>query len=367
MRARWWINLVLLLVLGGLALAIRLEVAQESSPQTLAGLDPKDLRLVSVERSGEPKVRLERTPDGWRLREPLDADAELPQMDKLLEVLGAPVRRSFPAKAAAPAELGLEPPRIVLRLDNLSLSFGSLDPVTQRRYVGSDELVHLIDDRYYAPLIAPPLDYVSRALTTRGRPPVFGTLNGVPLAAASLKLLAGIRAERLETLAGEELDGAPLELKSADGTALRFLVSEDRRRLSRLDLKLRYVLSDPLVLELDPTAVDKTPPAPPLAPEPLPSADNADAPGQGAGPDQSDPFAPLSDPDAPVSGDAPLGAPPAVRLSPDQGNGESEGGFGDEPYKRPPEGFGTDPFAPDPAYDPGAGGEPTQGSGPGKR
>lgn len=370
MRTRWLINLVLLLVLAGLALAIRLEVARDSSPQTLAGLDPAELRLISVERIGEPKIRMERSADGWRLREPMDTDAEQGQVDKLLEVISAPVHRSFPEKAAAPVELGLEPPRIVLRLDTLSLSFGSLDPVTQRRYVGSDGLVHLIDERYYPPLIAPPLDYVSRAPTTRGRPPVFGTLNGVPLAAASLKLLTGLRAERVETLAGE-IGGEPLELKSADGTALRFLISEDRRRLSRLDLKLRYVLSDPLVLEVDATAVDPTPPAPPPPSQPSPSTQVDSArqpmPGTATEPGQSDAFAPPSDPDAPVPGDAPLGAPPAVRLSPDQVDGESEGGFGAEPYKQPPEGFGTDPFAPDPAYDQGASGEPTQGGGPGVR
>ncbi len=366
MRARWWVNLILLLVLVALAVLIRQEVAQESSPQTLAGLDPADLRQISVERTGEPSVRLERTADGWRLREPMDTDAEQGQVDKLLQVLSAPVHRSFPENAAAPGELGLEPPRIVLRLDRLSLAFGNLDPLTQRRYVGSDGLVHLIDERYYPPLIAPPLDYASRGLVTRGRPPVFGTLKGVPLATASLKLLAGVRAERLEALAGE-IGGEPLELKSADGTALRFLISEDRRRLSRLDLKLRYVLSDPLVLELDATAVDTTPPAPPPLPEPVPSIGNAAMPSEGSVPGQSDPFAPPSDPDAPVSGDARLGTPPAVRLSPDQVDGESEGGFGAEPYKQPPEGFGTDPFAPDPAYDEDVGGKPTQGGGPGGR
>jgi hypothetical protein len=374
MRARWWVNLVLLLVVSGLALAIRLEAVRGASPPTLAGLDPADLRLISVERTGEPRVRIERTGDGWRLREPMDTDADLGQVDKLLRVLSAPVHRSFPEQAAAPAELGLEPPRIVVRLDGLKLAFGSLDPVTQRRYVAADGLVHLIDDGFYAPLIAPPLDYAARAPTNRGRPPVFGTLNGVPLSAAALKTLAGLRAERLEPMTGE-LGGEPLELKSADGSALHFLASEDRRRLTRVDLKLRYVLTDPLVLDLDPSAVDNTPPLPPSAPGPdlglvpgllpepgYPGGRSPPVAGPGAaaqaGPPGSDPFAPQSDPDSPVPQDGPAGPPPEVRLSPDQPAGEVGPGFGAEPYKTPPEGFGTDPFAPDPALDPSAGGAP---------
>ena len=346
MRTRWLVNLVLLLTVVGLGIAIRIEAARETTPERLAGIEPADLRLIALERQGEPRIRLERTPEGWRLREPLDADAEEAQVDKLLELLDAPVHRSFPERASARDEMGLEPPRILVRLDGLELRIGGADPVTQRRYVASDGVVHMIDDRFYAPLVAQPLDYLSRTVAPRGLAPVFGTLNGVPLAAASVQALAQARAERIEPLAGE-LEGEPLELKSADGSAQRFIVSPDRRRLSRLDLRVRYVLADPIALDLDPKALDPTPPAPPPAarrdgnPQALP----------GAPPEEASPFDPTLDPDAPVRDDQPIGAPAEVRLSPDRDRPETreEGtGFGAEPYKQPPEGFGMDPFAPDP-------------------
>ncbi len=82
-------------------------------------------------------------------------------------------------------------------------------------------------------------------------------------------------------------------------------------------------------------------------------------------PDPADPFAPLPEGDAWSGGH---GGPPEVRLSPDDpyadpsysdsgyGNGSGgyddgpgePGGLGGEPYKEPPQGFGMDPFAPDP-------------------
>jgi hypothetical protein len=355
MAARWLANLLLALMLGLLALGVYHELTVSRLPQTLAGIDAADLRLIEVERTGEPRIRLERTSDGWRMLEPLTLDADPGRLDQLLTLIAAPVLRSFPAPSAALDELGLDPIKLSLRLDGLTLAFGGLDPLGQRRYVMADGLVHLIDDRYHHLLIAPPIDYGSRALLPHARPPLFATLNGVPLAAKSLKSLIGLTAERVEPMTGD-WSGEPVQFKFADGNALRFLVSEDRRRWSRPDLKLRYVLTDGMLLELDPTAIDPTPPTPPpdLRPKPpaapsltLPSdtgalTDDALAPD----PMAPDPDAPETDPDAPVSTDRP-GAPPSVKLSPDD-MGEGRTGFGDELYKDPPTGFGVDPFAPDP-------------------
>lgn len=381
MAGRWIANLLLLLTLIGLGLLIRHDLTMGGQPQILAGVDPADLRLIQVEREGEPLIRLERTSAGWRMQEPMEVDADQEHLDKLLGVLQAPVERSFPEQGAALAQIGLAPPRLKLKLDSLTLGFGGLDPLNQRRYVGADGLVHLIADRFHHLLIAPPVDYVSRAPLPAGRPAAFATLSGVPLGAASLEALAGLRAERVEPL-GAELSGEALQVKFSDGSAIRFLVSEDRRRWSRLDQRLRYVMTDPPLLELDPTAIDPTPPEPPPTapaalpdvqdPTPLPMPAENDGfdgypypgelgPDYGVPlepPDPADPFAPRADPDALVTEGAAGGSLPVIRLRPESYGRDSDEeydygrGLGGEPYKDPPEGFGTDPFAPDPAYDP---------------
>lgn len=364
MARRWLTNLVLLLVLVLLGLGIRHELIREGQPQGLAGIDPRDLSLIEVERDGEPRIRIERAPEGWRMLEPYEVDADPSRLERVTAILGAPVQRSFPEQAAALDELGLAPSKLRLRLDGLHLAFGGLDPLGQQRYVAADGLVHLIEDRFYHLLIAPPIDFVSRALLPAGPPPAFATLNGVPLAADSLGVLAGLTAERVEPLAGD-LVGNPLQVKFADGRALRFLVSEDRRRWSRLDQKLRYVLTDGPLLELDAGATDPTPPQPPPArvggpPLSAPPAMPTLTPEHGVGMAEQDPGAGLPeiepDPDAPaVEGMR----PPEVRLRPDgaggarhdeDGGADATSGFGAEPYKDPPQGFGMDPFAPDPAY-----------------
>lgn len=372
MGRRWLANLVLLLLLILLGLGIRHELSEAGRTQTLTGLDPADLNLIEVERTGEPRIRIERGADGWRLVEPLQVDADRTRIERLAAILGAPVQRSFPEQAADLEELGLLPPKLRLRLDALTLDLGGLDPLTQARYVAADGLVHLIEDRFYHLLIAPPIDYVSRSLMPAGQPPAFATLRGVPVAARSLDTLAKLTAERVEPLTGD-LAGEPVQVKLSDGRALRFLVSKDRRHWSRLDQRLRYVLTDGPMLELDPAAIDPTPPEPPptaagldlagdqgaVMPMETSALDGGSTAGYGlpqfptAQSGAEDRVAPRADPDAPaVEGMRPR----EIRLSPDgpshRGEYEEDGqGFGAEPYKDPPEGFGTDPFAPDPAYD----------------
>lgn len=373
MTARWLLNLLLLALVILLGFMIRHEVNRAQTPPTLTDLVAADLLRIEIAREGEPTIRLGQSLQGWRLEEPLQIDADPARVDQLLAILSTPVHRSIPAETAALGELGLASPKLRLRLDALELAFGGIEPVSQYRYVSSDGLVHLIDDRFYHLLIAPPLDAVSRRLLPRGFVPVFGRLADVPLAAKTLTGLGDIVAERIEPLTGDPT-GTPVELKLADGTTLRFLVSEDRRRWSREDVRLLYVLTNAPELTEDPDAIDPTPPAAPAAAASmrapgLPPSDLETPPI-----DETDPFAPLSetadgdgyldpeaDPDAIVPGDALVGPPPEVRLTPDgqapvrtkmRPEGMTrDGHLRGEPDKDPPSGFGQDPFAPDPGSD----------------
>ncbi|MTW22352.1 hypothetical protein [Allochromatium palmeri] len=371
MSGRWLINGLLLVVLAVLVVAIRAELERTRFVPTLTDLAVADLYRVEIARTGEPTITLIQTAIGWRLETPFQVDADNGRVTQLLGLLEAPVERSFPAQSVDLRELGLSPVRLRLALDARELQFGVTDPIGQTRYVASEGLVHLIQDRFYHLLIAPPIDYVSPQLVPRGFGPVFGRLGGVPLTPETLNDLMGLHAERVEVLA-ETPSGAPVALKSDDGTTLRFLVSEDRRRWARLDQRLLYVLTDAPELTLDPNAVDPTPPEPqPLSPRPalfdeLPeSVPSPDTPPDA--PMASDPFAQpaqLDDsmtqaPEPIVPSDGQPGEPTVVRLSPDgravpveipeAEPAAPEFSLPGEPYKAAPSGFGQDPFAPDPS------------------
>jgi hypothetical protein len=393
MSGRWSINVLLLVVLILLSLMIRAELERTRFVPTLTDLAAADLYRVEITREGEPTITLLQTAIGWRLETPFQVDADNGRVTQLLGLLEAPVERSFPAANVDLRELGLSPPRLRMRLDARELQFGSTDPIGQARYVASEGLVHLIQDRFHHLLIAPPIHYVSPQLVPRGFGPVFGRLGGIPLTSETLSDLVGLHAERVEVLA-ETPSGAPVALKSADGTTQRFLISEDRRRWARLDQRLLYVLTDAPELALDPNAIDPTPPepAPALAPTVRFDGPDAPAPTRSVPPEatlessqapwfepesstatieseaiDADPFQPpdaldqdpTNDLERIVPNDVPPGEPPMVRLTPDgravpveipsAEPAPPEFRLPGEPDKAAPSGFGQDPFAPDPA------------------
>jgi hypothetical protein len=363
-RSRWALNLVLFLTLLLLAWVIRHEIEVTRSPPTLVGSGLPEPHLIEIARDGEPTIELERLAAGWRMRAPWDVDADPERIAALLTIREAPLLRSVPAEIAALGELGLDPVRLRLRLDTTDFAVGGLDPIHQWRYLASEGLVHLVPDRFYHLLIAPPIDYVARALLPRDPIGVFATFDGVPLSRETLDRLSALVVERVEPLTGD-LPGSPFELSAMDGTRVGYLVSEDGRRWSRPDLRLRYVLAEAPELIEDPGAIDPTPPMPvtdlsradparsPVSPE-WSEQDQAEPEWDTDSFSTLDPLGPrdaIIDPDAPLSGDLPLGPPPEVRLRPHESTPETPpepGAFGGELHRDPPAGFGLDPFAPDP-------------------
>lgn len=333
MSGRWLINGVLLLILIGLGFLIRQELERARFVPLLTDLNPGDVYRIEVLRPGEPALVLTQTALGWRMEAPFPVDADNARVNQMLKVLESPVERSLPAQGAELRELGLAPPRLRLRADGRELQFGVTDPIGQARYVALEGLIHLIPDRFYHLLIAPPIHYVSPKLIPAGFVPIFGRLGETPLAAETLNVLAALHAERVEPLV-EPFGGTPLTLTAEDGDGLGFVVSEDRRRWARSDLRLLYVLSEPIELALDPSLPDPFPQVRPWGEGQNAQGMQAVSPLQGSSPD-----------DWPA-------APPVIRLTPDgRALPVTEGELNPhaEPERHSPPGLGEDPFAPSPA------------------
>jgi hypothetical protein len=399
MIMRWFINGLLLALVVGLSSAIQRDLSIARTPPTLSDLVAADLLLIEIVREGEPTITLGRSPSGWRMEAPYQLDANAEQVNRLLAILATPVSRSLPEESTARDQLGLTAPKIRLRLNTLEFAFGGIDPLAQHRYVASEGLVHLIDDRVYPALIAPPLAYLSRQLLPREVAQTVGQINGVPLAAEALAALTGVVAERLEVVTNLPPELTPVEVRSADGTQVQFAVSADRRRWWRalavnpaLQLAaassapaptLLYVLTTAPNVTVDPSAPNPpvlNPPNPPISNPPNPpfSKGGFDGDSFSKGGVTESPFSqsgvtesPFSqsgvtesqsgnaeEVDAVVTDDLPP-TPPAVRLTRDGvkqpvADAAAPRQLHGEPDKPAPRGFGDDPFAPEPAAAPAA-------------
>ena len=246
MRARWTLNLFLLILVAGLGWAVLHDLRETEETTPLTGMDPARIEGVELTRPGRDTVKLERiTGGGWRMTAPYRIAADSERVARLLGVVQAGVLRSFPASGADLNRLGLEPEPVRISLGGQTLRFGGTEPINGLRYVASGDLVLLIKDLYYHLLMAPASDYVGLHPLPEGLAPASGDLNGEALDPATLSAIAALKAERVEPLDGD-LAGRILRIQpQGDGADLRFLVSPDGLRWSRPDLRLTYLVASP--------------------------------------------------------------------------------------------------------------------------
>ncbi len=157
----------LLVLIALLAAAIVLLVRVGSRPKEPAASAPdaplvrsfteESVRSIDLACGAEP-IKIERkSPRGWRLRQPVEGDADPRRVHELLSALqDARVRKIASEKATDTATFGLSPPACSVQLDlgtageRIALRLGRTSPVGTERYAASEgERVVLTDGSLY--------------------------------------------------------------------------------------------------------------------------------------------------------------------------------------------------------------------------
>ncbi|BCO32649.1 hypothetical protein TspCOW1_27520 [Thiohalobacter sp. COW1] len=161
------VNVVLLLLVAALAALVYLRPGTQTADSTsLTRLDPAQVQSIRIDND-RGRIELVRHDGGWQLREP-DLPADAFQAKILLNLLNQPSQRQYPLAEIDPADIGLDPPRLVLHYDDAELRLGGTEPLQDLRYVQYGDTVHLIEDRVLNLLGAGASDLVSRRLVPAG-------------------------------------------------------------------------------------------------------------------------------------------------------------------------------------------------------
>lgn len=169
MNKRNLLNLVLLLVVAGLALLAWLEPGKEEAPAPvkLTALEAATIERIRIERpAGE--LELARRDGRWQLSTPASAPANSVRTDAILSIAGMESLRSQPVAGLDLAAYGLAEPAVRLFLDDTRIDFGNATPLDQRRYVRVGDTLHLIPDLRYYQLIGGWNTYVDLQLLEEG-------------------------------------------------------------------------------------------------------------------------------------------------------------------------------------------------------
>lgn len=166
MRTRWLLNLLLLLVVAGLAALAYLRPGLDTgeTADTLSQRLPEQIQQLQIERPGRDVITIARTVDGWQLTTPITLPANRFRIEPLLQLVRAVKHSSFLVVDDALAQYGLAEPTVWLSIDGERYAFGGLEPLNGYRYVMHGAEVHLLTDRIYHYLLMSPYDFVSPQL-----------------------------------------------------------------------------------------------------------------------------------------------------------------------------------------------------------
>ena len=144
-RGRFNLALLAVIVVLGVT-ALLLPDPGRERPAPAVAFDPAAVDRIEIRfpRGGEP-LRLERGSEGWRLVAPSRRRASDARVASLLQSLRERTRSCYPAAEHAPAEFGLETPRVVLDLGETRVALGDR-AADGRRYLRSGRQLCLVED-----------------------------------------------------------------------------------------------------------------------------------------------------------------------------------------------------------------------------
>jgi hypothetical protein len=150
MKARWLLNLGLLLLVAGIALALYLTPPKpsDSGPQQIAlsTINPATIQKIRIEFPAKVAVALEQRDGYWYLVEPYKARANQELATHLVSILAATSVERLPGDDLS--RYDLHQPALRLKLDNEELLFGTHNPLNSEQYVAYRGAVYLLPSLY---------------------------------------------------------------------------------------------------------------------------------------------------------------------------------------------------------------------------
>lgn len=263
MRSRLWLNLILLVIVAGLAALVVFEPGkkEQEKPKLMAQFDEEAVNRIEIER--KDTVIVEKRGDRWWLASPYSASANPFRIQQILRIPQAESLSQYPLSKGDLARYELDKPKAILHLDGARLAFGGTDPIDMRRYVQVGDRLHLVADNFYHHLVADATDYIDKKLLPEDDSLKRLELPGLtvsqddkgawtaepppPPGAPLYKLVSdwqNARAIAIEPFDQTEAEGKTIKVSFAQREPVTFLIvqREPEFILARKDLGLQYQL-----------------------------------------------------------------------------------------------------------------------------
>ena len=185
MSVRLLLNLLLLVIAGGLGLFIYLGTGNDAGPgqYSISSMDPDTVSTIQLVRVQGETLDFSRRNGRWFIAGSPELPADDFQVGTLLGLANAETDRQYPAGTLDLKTMGLLPPQATLTLDATRFDIGSTNPLDKLRYIRQGDTVYLVMDRYQHLLNARRSNFIDRRML-----PPDAVVTGLTMPGLSLRL-----------------------------------------------------------------------------------------------------------------------------------------------------------------------------------
>ena len=166
MSKRNLLNLILLGIVAILILVVVYEPGvEEKAKPRLATLDKTTINKITLERTGQRPLTLEKHDGNWMMQTPFQIRANKIKAESLLALVEQETFAQYPLKDLDVKSYGLDIPRASITFnDKERFDFGGTEPLNKRRYVRYHDTLYVINDYFYYQLMSPVTMFVDHKL-----------------------------------------------------------------------------------------------------------------------------------------------------------------------------------------------------------
>jgi len=160
MNTRSWLNLLLLLItLALISITIQTLNNKQTTKITLLDIKRNDVQKITIPRN-QSSIVLSKNNNNWHMINPYNVRAHSYRIEKLLDLLDTDISHTYQIKPDKLKSFGLEKPRATIIFNIHPIHFGRSNPVSNKRYIQTEQFITLIDDQIYPLISSQPSGFV---------------------------------------------------------------------------------------------------------------------------------------------------------------------------------------------------------------
>ncbi|MDH5407282.1 MAG: DUF4340 domain-containing protein [Gammaproteobacteria bacterium] len=275
MNSRLILNIGLLAIIGILVLLVKFEPGKEPEPEKirLTPLTEENVNHIFIQRKGLPDIELEKRNKVWFMLKPYPLLANDFRVSSVTRVAKMVSHIQYKLDKVDIKKFKLDKPEATIRFNKeYTVEVGSNEPIKRRRYVKSNNQLHIVNDNFYYQVMSKATTYAAYKLLS---PEI--SLSKLELPGLQVEFKDNqwhvkprpkdFSADSLTNLLNEWRNAQSLEIEKYEGPRLKdkitlrmqdsqqaisFAVKKDKPDvyLIRNDLKLQYKLTDDMYQKL---------------------------------------------------------------------------------------------------------------------